>query len=336
MQAARTFRRTLQGLCLAVLVVCPLASKAQPADPTPDTENWMVNDAEVVVLVNVKQMLASDIVKKEGGIEAIKGAIAGNEQAKAVFEATGIDPLKDINTILLSGTAASPKDVKALVVVRGKFDLDKIHSAAEKFAKKHPDELKLTKSGTINLYEVKGKDQTGYAAFVDGGALVVTTNKDATVEAVKNVGKKPAKMNKELKGAMTRFDGKESMAMALVVTEEMKKALGKLPQTAEVAPKLQTLTGTIKLTDAAATDLTINTEDAKAAAKLEVTLKQLKSLAELMVLNNEEVGPVASKVLEQVKINTTKNSVSINLKLTKDLIEKAGKKDKDKEKDKDK
>jgi len=336
MQLARILRRTLQVGCLAVLLGACLAflPSAHAQGGGADTEKWLVNDAEMFVAINIKQMIGSEVMQK-GGKEALQGLINGNPQAKATLEATGIDPFKDLHSIVISGNVASAKDVKAMVVVRGKFDLDKLHSLAEQVSKKHPGELKLDKSDTTNLYQIKVNDQSSVAAFVDSSTLVMTPTKDTTLEAVKTLGKKTARINKDLKEALTKFDGSESLAMGLVVNEEMKKALGKIPQTAELAPKLQTVTGSVKLTDAATTSLTVNTEDAKAAAKLEMVLKQLKSLAELMVLNNEEVGPIASKVLEQTKITITKNSVTLSLKVTKDLIENA-KMGKDKDKDKDK
>jgi len=332
MQAVRTLRRALQVACLAGMLLAlgfalaPLA--LAQADPAPDIEKWLVNDAEVVVAVNFKQMLGSDVMKK-GGREGLQKLLDSKAEVKTILEATGIDPLKDVSSLVLSGSVASAKDVKALVVVRGKFDLDKVHAAAEKFSKKNPDDLKLDKSDSTNLYQVKVNDVPMVAAFLDSSALVMTPTKETTLEALKSVGKKGARVHKDLKAVLAKFDGNESLAMGLVVNDEMKKALAKIPQAAEIGPKLQTLTGVIKLTDAASTDLTVHTEDAKSAAKVEVVLKQLKALAEVMVLGNEEVGPIASKLLEQTKIKTDKNSVTLSLKVTKDLLEGAGKKDKD-------
>src|SRR5262249_54329452 len=157
------------------------------------------------------------------------------------------------------------KDVKALIVVRGKFNLEKLHTAAENFAKKKPDELKVSREGAVKLYEVKPKDSDKplFAAFVDRHTLVMTPSKDGPLDAVHTGGKKPAAINKELRSALARFTGKESMAVALVVNDQMKKALGKVPQAAEVAPKLQSVTSQLTLTDAASLAVLINTSDNK-------------------------------------------------------------------------
>jgi len=329
MQAVRIVRWAALGLTLAL----GAAAFAFPeADPANENEKWMVDDAEVVVAINMKQLVGSQIMQK-GGTDAVKAAINGNEQLKSVLEATGVDPLKDINTILVSGTGSSAKDVKALFVLRGKFDLDKVQGAAEKFAKKNPDELKLSKADKVNLYEVKVNDMPMFAAFIDSTALVMTPSKDATLEAVKSAGKKPAKVKADLKGAAGKFTGKETMAFALLVTKEMQEALGKLPQAADVAPKLHSVTGTINLTDSATTVITINTEDAKAAKQVLGKVTQLQALVAAALALNDEVPPVAKEMITALKLAQDKSSVTASLKVTAEMIEKANKKD-DKKDDK--
>jgi len=122
---------------LAALLISSLAFARPDSDPVPESSKWLVEGAEVVLALNVKQMFSSELMKK-GGAEAVKGLISGNEHAKTVFEATGIDPVKDIDTITLSGTMSTPKDVKALVVVKGKFNLDKIQTAARSLPRRTP------------------------------------------------------------------------------------------------------------------------------------------------------------------------------------------------------
>jgi len=315
---------------LAALIVSSAFARPE-AEVTAETPKWLAEGSEFLLKLNVKQMFASELMKK-GGAEALKGLINNNEHAKTVFEATGIDPAKDIDTIILSGTMSSPKDVKALLVVKGKFDLDKIQSAAEKFSKKNPDELKLVKDDARQLYQVKMNDQSVVGAFIDSTTLVFTPNKEATVEAVKSVGKRAVKVNKILEPAVAKFTGKESMALAIVVNDELKKALEKAPQAKEIAPKLQSVTASITLTDAATTGLTINTDDAATAKKVLMLLKQLQGLGQLLAASDENFGPTATELLMALKMNTEMSGVTVTLKVTPEMMEKAGKKDKDKDK----
>jgi len=316
------------GAALAALIASSATFARPEGDPAPETPKWLTEGAEFVLKLNVKQTFASELVKKNK--DELKGLINNNEQAKAVFEATGIDPTKDIDTITLSGTMSSPKDVKALLVVRGKFNLEKIQGAAENFAKKHPDELKLVKSDTLQLYQVKMNEQALVGAFIDSSTLVFTPSKEATLQAVKNVGKRAVKMNKVLQPAIAKFTGKESVALAIVVTDELKKASEKAPQAKEIAPKLQSVTATVTLTDAATTGLTINTDDAATAKKVLMLLKQLQGVGQLLAASDENFGPVASEMLMALKMSTDEKGVSVTLKVTPEMMEKAGKKDKDK------
>jgi hypothetical protein len=326
-------RKLLLAALALTLAACAAPVGAAPVSPEPpggklEADKWLVNDAELVVIVNVRQMLGSALMKK-GGTDGLKGLLAKNEQARAVLEATGIDPLKDIDAIVTSGTVASAKDVKARVVVRGKFNLAKIHAAAEKFARKHPTEFKvLAKEGTVQPYQIKADSQTLFAAFADSSTLVAAPSKEATVDAVKNAGRAPAKVHKDIQASLAKLTGKESISLVLVVNDEMKKAIGRLPQVADIAPKLETVTGAISLSDAATTALAVHTSDPKAAAKLLQVLNQVKNLAELVAPNNEEFGPIAGELLKAMKLSTNKGSVTLDLKVTPDMIEKAGKKDK--------
>jgi hypothetical protein len=319
--------------CCGVMLAPGYTSLAAPAPGDKpgapvDTAKWIASDSQMVMTINIRQILESAMVKKAGGPKAITAELKKNEQVQALLKASGLDPVKDLDTILISGSGSPGKEAKVLMVIRGRYDLDKVHTAATDFAKKNPDELKISKEGTTRLYEIKNNDKSAFAAFADRSTLVVTQSKDSTVDAVKNLGKKAVTISKEMQAALKKFSGKESMAMAMIVTEEMKEALGKVPQAAEIAPKLKSLTGDITLTDAMNLQMLISTSDMKAAAKVLALLKQVKSLAELMVLNNEEIGPVASEMLGALKMATEKTNVTLTLKVTQAMLDKAGKKDK--------
>jgi len=190
--------------------------------------------------------------------------------------------------------------------------------------------LKLVKDDKVQLFQIKTNDQTLFGSFVDSTTLVLTPSKESTVDAVKTAGTKSAKVNKVLKSAVEKFTGKESLALALVINDELKKALEKTPQAKEIAPKLQSLTASLTLTDAATTALAINTEDAATAKKVLALLNQAKGLGQLLAANDMNFGPIATEMLDALKMGTEKGSVTVNLKVTPEMIEKATKKDKDK------
>jgi len=316
----------LKGLLGLGLVVGALGTAGAQPPGKLETEKWVVDGSDVVMAVNVRVMFDSPVMKK-GGLPALKDALKSNEMATNILKAAGIDPFKDIDTILISGTGKDAKDAKAQIIVRGKFDPDKFRAAAETCAKKNPDDVKVIKSGGTYFYEMHFPQGNLVGAFANKNTLVLTPKQETTLDVVKNGGKKLASVNKALKGAVGRFTNKESLSMAMIVTEEMKKGLGKLPQAAEVAPKLQTITANLVLTKEANFNIIVNTEDAASAKKAGQLLRQAKSLVELAILNNEDIPPVASDLLGALKITAERNSVVVNLRVTQDLLDKAGKKE---------
>jgi hypothetical protein len=312
---------------IAVLAVALVALVA-PAGAAPllgtkgagdDADKWLIDNAEAVLTINIKGLLSAESVKKN--VPMLKEAIKGNEQVKGVLDATGVDLFTDIHSVLISGTGGPAKDAKVLMVIKGNFNAGKMSAAAAK----RKDEVKIHKEGATEVYEVKIQDQPAYAALVSRSTLVMTHSKEATLDAVKNGGKKAAKLSKEMQGALTRFSGKETMTFAMVVSDDLKKVIARVPQLAASGSKLQTLTGSITVTDGVALNVNGNTTDAKAAKQLEGVLNVLKGTAEVAVQGMEELPPVVGEVLGAVKIGTQKESVSVNLNITKELLNKLNK-----------
>jgi len=313
---------------LALLAVA-FVSTAAFADPVPeprvvstDDTKWLVSDAEVILKLNVKQLMASDLMKK-AGTDAIKQAIGSNEQAKAVIDATGLDVTKDITGIVISATG-SAKDAKGRIVIRGKFDTTKIHDALKKEADKGKS-VKLLKSGTTPVYEfqLKDEDKALFGAFVDSTTLVLTESKDTTVDLVKNPPTKSANLSPKMRMALKKFTGKESMAVALVVNEDMKKMFGAARGgIGESAAKLQTMTASLTVTDGVVLNVTGVSSDTKAAEQLSRTLGALKATGAAILGMNEDIPPFVGDLLNAVKVGNAKENVTINLNVTKDTIKK--------------
>lgn len=210
-------------------------------------------------------------------------------------------------------------------MLRGRFDLDKFHSAAQKVAKKNED-IKISTVGGTRLYEITANDKTFVGAFANKNALVFTLNKDDTLAAIKTVGTREVRLNKSVASALGKLTGRESMVTAMVINDEMKKALEKVPQAKEIAPRLENVNLTITLTDEANISILVGTTDAKSAVRTSQLLRQLKSLAELMVLNNEDLPPGVGDMLGAIRINAERTTVVVSLKVDKAMLDKLDKK----------
>jgi len=310
---------------LGLVVVAATAAPApEPKAVTVDDSKWMLPDAEVFFKLNIKQMMSADLMTK-GGTNAIKDAIKHNEQLKSVLDATELDVTKDVDTILATGLGTTPKDTKVLIVIRGRFNQDKIHDALEKASKKNDEKLKLVKEGNTQLYEMPAGENNLYAAFAGKDTIVVTQGKETTVDAVKNGGKMAAPLSAGMKSALAAFSGKETMTMAFVVNEDLKKMLAKLPKGREAAAKIQTVTTGLTLTDSVVLAVAGNTGDAKAAKQLATMIEGFKGVGALALGGMENIPEVATDVLNAVKISATKEAVKVDLTVTKEMLDKVAK-----------
>lgn len=314
-------RRSVAGILgVALLGMVSLAvadTSPEPRVVGTDDSKWLLNNAEVIFKINVRTMMNSPLMKN-GGIAKMKEAIENSAEAKAMFQAAGLDVTKDVDSIVASSSGSNPADAKMRIIVKGRFNPEKINAVISKNHK----EIRISKEGATSLYEVPVQDQNLFAAFVDKNTLVMTQSKESTLEAIKMGGKKSATMNKDMKSALSKFNGKESVTMAMVVTEELKSMLAGVPRAGESAAKLQTLTAAVTLTNDVELNVRGMTSDAKAAGQLSKLLEGLKAAA---ALAGDDVPKAALEIMDAIKIAAEKETVKIDLKVTKELIDKASK-----------
>jgi len=318
----------LKALGLTLALVCAAAPSRAV-----DQDKLVPGDAEMVLVVNLRQLLGSPLVKKYG-LEQMKEALKSNDQAQRMLNAAGLDPFTDVDRVIV--TKASGGNDRALVVVRGRFDQEKVHTAATDFAEKNPGELKITTEEGVRIYELKTKDKEkpGFAAFADKSTLVVSPSKEYTLETVKNGGKESVKLNKKMAAALEKIGGNESVWWAVVVTGEMRKAMHKNPnpQAGELADKLEAITGYVDVTRDVKVNVQIHTADEETAAKVKEVINQFKpiltALAAQAASKNEDAGTAVEDLVKGLKITSSQGTVTLRLEVPADLIDKLAEKQK--------
>jgi len=318
MLVLRKFLPVVLLAAVALLASTPVSAQpdTDPKGTTGQDTKWMVNDAEFYFKVNVRQLMAAELVKGDG-VKAIKDALNTNNEVKTILEAANLDVTKDIDSILASGTG-TPKDAKVQVIMRGRFDKDKVLKAVAK-----REEVKMHKEGEIQVFEISPSgDQSVYGAVMNAQTIVLTQSKAATVALVKTGGTRAATLSKGMRGALARFNGKESMAMALVVNEDLKKTLQKAPKLGDSAAKLQTITVALTLTDSIALNINGVTNDQKAARQLATLLEGARATGKMLLAGLEEVPAFVPDLLDLIKIAGGKDSVTLDLRISKETIQK--------------
>ena len=194
----KTFRMTwLPLLGLAALLSTSTPAWAEKAAKAGNADKLVPAGSEMITVINVRQLLNAPIVKKYA-LAQMKAALAKEEKVTKPLQAAGIDPFKDVDTIVIAGPAGPEFNKKGLAIVRGRFDLEKIGSTADAFAEKNEGKLKVLKEGDLRIYEAKndkGDDKPGYLAFVDDKTLVISPAKEAVLEAAK--GEKNGKPSRD-------------------------------------------------------------------------------------------------------------------------------------------
>lgn len=316
MRSVRTIGMALVALVLAL----PAAAAPVPLPKVAggDADRWLLDDAEVILVVNAKQMMTSDLMKKNGGEAAVKDLVKSIEQVKDVVEATGLDVTKDIDSLVAS--ASSGKEPRTLIVVKGTFDVEKIGAAMKKKAEKVHAEGKQT------VYQVKLQNNSMFGVIADKNTIVLGHSKELAADRASNGGKAGAKMHKDMAKALKGFTGKESLAMVMLITEDLQKQFAQLPpQVAGYMKKLTTLRASLSMSDSIALNISGVTGEAKSAKQIAAQLDLLKATGAALLAGQEDLPAGLTDVLNSVKIASDKEAATIDLKLTKEQINKIGK-----------
>jgi hypothetical protein len=312
----------------AVLALAAVALSSSPARAV-EPPKWVPADTDAILVFNVRQTLDSPLVKMYA-LKEIQDAMKQDDKIAQLLKAAGIDPLKDVDSVMVTVSDISGKN-QPLMVVSGKFNLDNFHKAAGDYAKKNPTELKFTGEGKDRLYEITNSNETVYGALPDANTILVAKTKEFLQGAMK---KGNAKVNKDLVSALDKVKGaKESVWGVAVVTDEMRKSIATNEQTKDLAPKLDSVTGSLNVGDDLKMAILIHTTDAVAAKTIATELNKLKPLLMLAGAQNEQAKPFIDLVVEKLKIAPKEKDAAIELNLTAEQLKKAASPDSSKDKD---
>ena len=283
-------------LGLAVVAALALAPTARAAEP----DKLIPADADTVISVNVKQILDSDVIKKYA-LAQMKQFLQGND-AQKFFNEIGLDPLKDVEKIVVAGSGKDQTDIKGLIIVHGKFDAEKMYKRAEAETKKDPDKFSLVKDGKDVMFKFQPDNGNPvYGTVVDDTTIIVGTEKKiiTTALAAANGDAKP-KLDKKVAGLIGKMDDKASVWVVAVLQGKLDNA--KIPggQAQNVQNQLQnidTVTAVVRVTADLTVDVTIGMKDEGSADEMgkavDEVITQLKGFAPLLAANDPKMKPLA-------------------------------------------
>ena len=304
----------------AVALAAPVARAAEP-------DKLLPADADTVTYVNVKQLVDSDVIKKYA-LEQIKQALDGQE-AKKLLEEMGLNPLKDIEKVWIGSAGKDQNDMKALVIIHGAFDPDKLFKTAEAQTKKDGDKFSMVKDGKTTMFKYQ-PDQGNpvYGTVVNEKTVVAGTDKKLVAEALKAAeGDKKAPIKKELTDLVKTMDEKASaFAVSLVKGKfENVKIPAQISDTLnlgaleKVLPKTDTLTFVMKVTGDITLEVVFGMEDDDSATDMDAALAKaidsIKALVPILAAADPKAKPLTD-VVKTLKVATKKKNVTITGKIT--------------------
>ena len=275
-------------------------------------------DAQVVVVFNVRQAIDSPLAKKKGVTDLLKAGIEGNKEAKQAMTALGLDVTKDIERVSVSvggpiDFQGGKKPDKVLIAIHGNFDPDRIEATAKKV-----DAIKVSKEGTATIYEIQDKGETNYATVIGKNTIAASPSKEYLLLAVKNVGGG----SKELSKASAKVDGKQSMWMAVVITDDMRKAMAQSPQMKDVAGKIESITMGIHVTDEIVLDLNINTADGAAAKAMKTQVDAALPFITAIIGDDNPASGVVKDLMKTLKITAKEDALNLNMSISEATLDK--------------
>jgi hypothetical protein len=301
-----------------------------------EPEKLLPGDTEIVVSINVRSLLDSALVKKYA-LEEIKAAIRSQE----LLTRLNPDPLQLVDRITIAGGSVKVSlpaggqpvpeaKAESLIIVHGRFDLDRAHELLGSTAKKSPDKVALTEHGAARVYEIMGTDAPLFGAFVDRETLILSGKKARVTAALdQSQGKGPDKTSKHFSAMLAKADTQPTLWVASTIPATLKDLLktAALAGGGDLADRLEGVTLGVTVKDNIVMQFNIHTADAKTATQVRFGLEKAKALLTVMVLTLQDKDPdlanAAADLLSSIRFTVKDNTMTLRGEVTAETIEKA-------------
>ncbi len=275
--------------CLSVLALLTAAAAGRALDPIP----FLPAETDAVVTIQAKQLAESELMQKVGP-DLLKTLLKSSKQAAEALEATGLDPMKDFDRIVVGIDADKTDPPKPFALLEGKFDIKKVTAAVDDYAAKNPTKVSAVKVLDKPAYKITGKNdnETMYSAVISDTLLVVAPSEQALAGAFEAAaGSRKAVISKELAGVIA---GTKSTAPIFVQAWVKGKFASLNVPNEQLKQRLQGVdwaTATVTVTKDMALNVVINTPDAAAAKQLSDLLGGVVLLLKLQAAAAAEDQP---------------------------------------------
>ena len=309
------------GLGAAFAVVLAFQPTARASEP----DKLLPADSEFVLSLNMKQIVESDIIKKFA-LEQLKQALQGADAKKFLTE-LGLDPLKDVERVVVGGSGKDQSDTKGLAIIHGKFDPEKLFKAAEAQTKKDPDHFTMVKDGKDVMFKYQPDNGNPVYGTVVDETTVIASNEKKSITTALAVSGKPT-LSKDLSALISKQDDKASLWVVGVLKDKLNNL--KLPKGGGAPAniqgqleKMETFALVVRIGTDIALDVTISMKDGDSAEELGKTiedgLQQIKGAVPFLAAMNQQLKPLVD-VVKTLKSTVKDRTVNITGKMAGSAI----------------
>jgi hypothetical protein len=319
---------------------CPSFSRSIEPDKS------IAPDTVFVGFVRPRLLMTSALVKSQGWDELLKTLIATNGLLQEFLENAGINPLTQIDSVLVTSTVfpilVNPSQEEsqkfkpsALVAIRGTFQSKKVIKALETLGKENGAPVKRVKVDDLTLWELPVPGMPVYVAIHNQQKTIfLATRKEDAVACLRG-GFAPLK-SKEIKQALAVLGGKEVAYLAGTMPP-------KKPENLSLDPELQKLTEQVEgwsigaeVSDSIHLGLNLVTQEGNTTATLRDALEKKwfpylrqEIAGELEARpKGEEKGDLGNRVLraylevlKKIRVSTEGNILELSFTLNEGLLD---------------
>jgi hypothetical protein len=288
---------------------------ATPAARSAEVDGYLPAGAEWVLHVDLRRLAESPAVKKHGS-ERLGGALRQTLPLLDPLADLGIDPLRDLRGITLAG-AGLPQHDRALVLLDGDLDPDKLGKAAERLASQEAPAWKVHGEGPARIYEVGGRDRAPlFLAFPGRGRAVLSAVRKDVEAAMSADPRKPAPVSAELRALVGKADAAGAVWLASLVPERLRKLLAGTPQTAGFADSLEAFTGGLAVDDGLSLALHAHFRESRAAAGATPVAEAGRAFAAQALRDAPGLGPLLADLCDASKVTVSGGTVTLSGRLS--------------------
>jgi hypothetical protein len=280
------------------------------------------------LVLHVKQLVAAEAYKKHAA--ATVKALLAQEDVKDLLAQGGIDPLKDVERVVLASPAPfNPAKAEGMAVLCGTFNTKKLAVAALAASLKYKGHVAVVKDGPYLLVKLTGGDlvqkQECFAAVVDANRIILSPKQEdvrAALDRAKD-GKPPVVEDKALLKALAAVDPKVTLAGRLD-RAQLRPLWG--PDDAAAAKlidKVNFVTVEARVTTDIRLTATLEMADAAAARAMRPAVvqiaEQVKNLTQLLGLAEARAKPIVDAA-RSLQVTTKGHAVVVQGRAGPELL----------------